>query len=55
MCFLDLVGYTRLTEEQGDDAAAEIAANLTELIRPHREPGRPDRRADRSRPGPGRR
>jgi class 3 adenylate cyclase len=31
MCFLDLVGYTRLTEEQGDDAAAEIAANLTEL------------------------
>jgi adenylate cyclase len=31
MCFLDLVGYTRLTEEQGDDAAAEIAANLAEL------------------------
>ena len=31
MCFLDLVGYTRVTEEQGDDAAAEIAANLTEL------------------------
>jgi class 3 adenylate cyclase len=27
MCFLDLVGYTRLTEEQGDDAAAEIAAS----------------------------
>jgi adenylate cyclase len=31
MCFLDLVGYTRLTEERGDDAAAEIAANLAEL------------------------
>jgi adenylate cyclase len=31
ICFLDLVGYTRLTEEQGDDAAAEIAANLAEL------------------------
>jgi class 3 adenylate cyclase len=31
VCFLDLVGYTRLTEEQGEDAAAEIAANLTEL------------------------
>jgi adenylate cyclase len=31
MCFLDLVGYTRLTEDQGDDAAAEIAANLAEL------------------------
>jgi len=119
MCFLDLVGYTRLTEEQDDDAAAEIAANLTELTqraarargglpvkwlgdgvmfffkRPSaavlsalemaqeapaaglpppvgihagpivvqdgdyfgrtREPGRPDRRAGRSRPGPGRR
>jgi adenylate cyclase len=31
MCFLDLVGYTRLTEERGDDAAADIAANLAEL------------------------
>jgi adenylate cyclase len=31
MCFLDLVGDTRLTEERGDDAAAEIAANLAEL------------------------
>ena len=26
MCFLDLVGYTRLTEEHGDHAAAELAA-----------------------------
>jgi class 3 adenylate cyclase len=25
MCFLDLVGYTRLTEERGDRAAAELA------------------------------
>jgi adenylate cyclase len=31
ICFLDLVGYTRLTEEQGDEAAAEIAATLAEL------------------------
>ena len=31
VCFLDLVGYTRLTEERGDDAAAEIAADLVEL------------------------
>ncbi len=28
MCFLDLAGYTRLTEEQGDDAAADLAASL---------------------------
>jgi class 3 adenylate cyclase len=28
MCFLDLVGYTRLTEERGDAAAAELAASL---------------------------
>src|SRR6266542_6162374 len=28
MSFLDLVGYTRLTEEQGDQAAAELAASL---------------------------
>jgi class 3 adenylate cyclase len=31
MCFLDLVGYTRLTEERGDDVAAEVAASLAEL------------------------
>ena len=31
MCFLDRVGYTRLTEVRGDDPAAEIAANLAEL------------------------
>jgi adenylate cyclase len=31
ICFLDLVGFTRLTEERGDDVAAEIAANLADL------------------------
>ena len=39
MCFLDLVGYTRLTEEQGDEAAAAMAASLDALVnrtsRPH--------------------
>jgi adenylate cyclase len=32
MCFLDLVGYTRLTEERGDQAAAELAATLAVLV-----------------------
>jgi class 3 adenylate cyclase len=32
MVFLDLVGYTRLTEEQGDRAAAELVASLGELV-----------------------
>ncbi|HEV3494876.1 MAG TPA: adenylate/guanylate cyclase domain-containing protein, partial [Actinomycetes bacterium] len=32
MCFLDLAGYTRLTEEQGDQAAAELAGALTVLV-----------------------
>ena len=32
MCFLDLSGYTRLTEERGDEAAAEIAATLGGLV-----------------------
>jgi adenylate cyclase len=39
MCFLDLAGYTRLTEEQGDQAAAELAGTLAVLVerssRPH--------------------
>jgi adenylate cyclase len=40
MSFLDLVGYTRLTEEQGDAAAAELAATLTVLVdRSSREHG----------------
>jgi adenylate cyclase len=32
MCFLDLTGYTRLTEERGDQAAAELAADLAVLV-----------------------
>jgi class 3 adenylate cyclase len=32
MCFLDLAGYTRLTEERGDAAAAELAASLAVLV-----------------------
>ncbi|MGH8943566.1 MAG: adenylate/guanylate cyclase domain-containing protein [Acidimicrobiia bacterium] len=31
--FLDLTGYTRLTEEQGDAAAANLAAELRALVR----------------------
>ncbi len=31
--FLDLTGYTRLTEEQGDEAAADLAAELRALVR----------------------
>jgi adenylate cyclase len=30
--FLDLTGYTRLTEERGDEAAAGLAADLSELV-----------------------
>jgi adenylate cyclase len=33
MCFLDLVGYTRLTEERGDQAAAELASTLAVLVK----------------------
>lgn len=32
ICFLDLTGYTRLTEEQGDEAAAQLAASLTQEV-----------------------
>jgi class 3 adenylate cyclase len=40
MCFLDLVGYTRLTEEHGDPAAAELAETLAVLVgRSSREHG----------------
>ena len=31
--FLDVTGYTRLTEEQGDQAAADLAARLASLVR----------------------
>jgi len=33
MCFLDITGYTRLTEERGDAAAADLAARLARLVR----------------------
>jgi adenylate cyclase len=32
ICFLDLSGYTRLTEEHGDQAAADLAARLARLV-----------------------
>jgi adenylate cyclase len=43
MCFLDLSGYTRLTEERGDEAAAEMAATLGGLVQrsSHEHGGRP--------------
>jgi class 3 adenylate cyclase len=31
--FLDISGYTRLTEERGDEAAADLAARLATLVR----------------------
>jgi adenylate cyclase len=33
VCFLDITGYTRLTEERGDEAAADLAARLSRLVR----------------------
>lgn len=33
MAFLDLVGYTRLTEERGDETAVELVARLGEIVR----------------------
>ena len=39
MCFLDLVGFTRLTEERGDEEAAALAGRLSQIVqqgsRPH--------------------
>jgi len=32
VCFIDLAGYTRLTEEEGDRAAADIADRLASLV-----------------------
>ena len=32
VCFVDLTGYTRLTEEQGDEVAARLAASLAALV-----------------------
>jgi adenylate cyclase len=43
MCFLDLSGYTRLTEQRGDEAAAEMAATLGKIVQrsSHGRGGRP--------------
>ena len=32
VCFLDIAGYTRLTQEHGDDAAANLAATVANLV-----------------------
>jgi adenylate cyclase len=32
MCFLDITGYTRLTQERGDEAAAGLAQQLSRLV-----------------------
>jgi class 3 adenylate cyclase len=32
ICFLDLTGYTRLTEERGDEAAADLARSLSTMV-----------------------
>jgi adenylate cyclase len=33
VCFLDITGYTRLTEDRGDEAAADLAERLGTLVR----------------------
>jgi adenylate cyclase len=45
ICFVDLTGYTRLTEERGDEAAAEVAERLVALVNDisRRRGGRPVR------------
>jgi adenylate cyclase len=32
MCFLDITGYTRLTTERGDEAAAELASKFSQMV-----------------------
>ena len=32
ICFLDITGYTRLTQERGDAAAADLATNLSRVV-----------------------
>lgn len=32
MCFLDITGYTRLTQERGDSAAADLAERLGRIV-----------------------
>jgi adenylate cyclase len=43
VCFLDITGYTRLTDELGDEAAADLAARLETLVRrsSHEHEGKP--------------
>jgi adenylate cyclase len=45
ICFVDLTGYTRLTEEQGDEVAARLAARLAALVEDisRRQDGKPVR------------
>jgi adenylate cyclase len=45
ICFVDLTGYTRLTEERGDEVAAQLATNLASLVEDisRRHGGRPIR------------
>ena len=45
ICFVDLTGYTRLTEERGDEAAAQVAGQLVTLVNDisRRRGGRPVR------------
>jgi adenylate cyclase len=33
ICFLDITGYTRLTQERGDQAAADLADTLSRLVK----------------------
>jgi len=33
ICFLDITGYTRLTEERGDEAAADLAMRFERMVR----------------------
>jgi adenylate cyclase len=32
ICFLDITGYTRLTEERGDEVAAELAGTMSRIV-----------------------
>ncbi|MFL5737347.1 MAG: adenylate cyclase regulatory domain-containing protein [Actinomycetota bacterium] len=45
ICFVDLTGYTRVTEERGDEAAARLAGELASLVEDvsFRRDGRPIR------------
>jgi len=33
ICFLDVTGYTRLTQERGDHAAADLAESLSKIVK----------------------